>query len=128
MAQDLHDGVGHGLAVIAMQAGVAAARPRPGSGEGAGEPRGDPGHQSGVARGAALGAGGHVGCRTPPACVGLADLAALLDRVRAAGPCASKCQGIPAKCREIWLGEVSYVVIQEALTYVLRHRGRRLPP
>ncbi len=96
MAQDLHDGVGHGLAVIAMQAGVGAPRARPGSREGAREPRGDPGQQPRVARGAARGARGDRRVPQPrrPAS-GLADLPALVDRVRAAGVCASDVAGDP---------------------------------
>ena len=42
MAQELHDVVGHGLAVIAMQAGVAAARARPRPDQGRGVARGAP--------------------------------------------------------------------------------------
>ncbi len=57
MAQDLHDGVGHGLAVIAMQAGAALHVLDKDPAKAQGEPRGDPRHQQGVAGLAALRAG-----------------------------------------------------------------------
>ena len=89
MAQDVHDGVGHGLAVIAMQAGVAAhvldrdpARAR----ELMATRRR---HQPGGARRAARRPGARCARRPtrPPAAPapGLADLPLLLDRMRDGG-------------------------------------------
>ena len=92
MAQELHDGVGHGLAVIAMQAGVglhvldqdpAPARERA---------RGHPGQRPGVAGRPARRAGPARTPATPRAArpqQGVADLDALVDRVRTAGLSAS---------------------------------------
>lgn len=121
MAQDLHDGVGHGLAVIAMQAGAALhvldrdpekARAsleaiRATSKESLDALR----SELAVMSGAAL--------RRPAA--GLAELPALLDRVRAAG-LRVDVVGYPGEVTEA-VGEVAYVVVQEALTNVLRHAG-----
>ncbi|KAA1428455.1 sensor histidine kinase [Nocardioides antri] len=121
MAQDLHDGVGHGLAVIAMQAGAALhvldqdperARAsleaiRATSKESLDALR----SELAVMSGAAL--------RRPA--VGLAELPALLDRVRAAG-LRVDVVGSPGEVADE-VGEVAYVVVQEALTNVLRHAG-----
>jgi signal transduction histidine kinase len=126
MAQDLHDGVGHGLAVIAMQAGAALhvldrdpekARAsleaiRATSRESLDALRSELALMSGAAMsGAAM--------RRPA--VGLAELPALLERVRAAGlrvDVVGTPGDLPAP-----VGEVAYVVVQEALTNVLRHSG-----
>ncbi|WP_408896925.1 sensor histidine kinase [Nocardioides sp. R1-1] len=122
MAQDLHDGVGHGLAVIAMQAGVAlhvldrdpaAARDsleaiRATSKEALDALR---------AELAAI-AGGPAPRRPAP---GLAELGAVVDRVRAAG-LRVEVLGEPGEVGAA-TGEVAYAVVQEALTNVLRHAG-----
>ncbi len=119
MAQDLHDGVGHGLAVIAMQAGVALhvldqdralvraslEAIRATSRESLDALRSELAVMSGEAP------------RRPTP--GLADIPALLDRVRAAG-LRVEVSGSPGEV-SLAVGEVSYVVIQEALTNVLRH-------
>lgn len=124
MAQDLHDGVGHGLAVIAMQAGVAlhVLDRDPGKARESLEAIRDTSRESLAALRAELAAmGTHPGdaatVRRPAA--GLSDLPALLERVRAAG-LRVEVSGDPGPVPEA-VGEVAYVVVQEALTNVLRH-------
>jgi signal transduction histidine kinase len=124
MAQDLHDGVGHGLAVIAMQAGVALhvldrdpakARDsllaiRETSRESLDALRAE------LTR---LSAEPGTGPRT--ARNGLADLPALVNRVRAGGldvDLRSDTAEVPEE-----VGAAAYLVVQEALTNVLRHSG-----
>ena len=89
MAQDLHDGVGHGLAVIAMQAGVGAARagPRPGAAarsasRRSGTPAGSRWTRCAPSWPGSRATGPATAPRRPP---GLADLEALVDRVRTGG-------------------------------------------
>ncbi|WP_051549182.1 sensor histidine kinase [Nocardioides sp. URHA0032] len=120
MAQDLHDGVGHGLAVIAMQAGVAlhvlerdpvAARRsleaiRDTSRESLDALRAELAHMS----------GDPAPRRVAP---GLSELAPLLDRVRAGG-LAVQLDGEAGVVPER-IGQAAYVVVQESLTNVLRH-------
>jgi signal transduction histidine kinase len=123
MAQDLHDGVGHGLAVIAMQAGVAlhvldedpvAARRsleaiRETSRESLDALREELVRLSPVS--------GEAAPRTPRN--GLADLETLADRVRAGGVHVvldGSAGPVPAA-----VDAVAYAVVQEALTNVLRH-------
>jgi signal transduction histidine kinase len=120
MAQDLHDGVGHGLAVIAMQAGVglhvldrdpAKARAsleaiRATSTEALGALRAELSRMS-----------GEPAARRPAP--GLAEVPALVDRVRAAG-LRVEVVGSPGIVGEE-AGRVAYAVVQEALTNVLRH-------
>ncbi|TNM36412.1 sensor histidine kinase [Nocardioides albidus] len=122
MAQDLHDGVGHGLAVIAMQAGVAlhvldrdpaAARSsleaiRTTSKEALDALRSE----------LAMIAGEPAPRRPAP---GLADIPALVDRVRSAG-LRVEVVGEPGE-RSRESGEAAYAVVQESLTNVLRHAG-----
>lgn len=127
MAQDLHDGVGHGLAVIAMQAGVglhvldrdpAAARRsleaiRDTSRESLDALRAELVRLSPAAAGPAP--------RTPRN--GLADLEVLASRIRAGGirvdlrvdPAVISAD-LPPEA-----DATAYVVVQEALTNVLRH-------
>lgn len=119
MAQDLHDGVGHGLAVIAMQAGVAlhVLDRDPAKARASLEAIRDTSRESlEVLRSELAAMSGGVP-RRPAA--GVAELPALLDRVRAAG-LRVEVSGNPGEVSEM-TGEVSYVVIQEALTNVLRH-------
>ena len=123
MAQDLHDGVGHGLAVIAMQAGVAlhVLENDPTAARRSLEAIRDTSRESlealreELARLSAV--TGEPAPRAPRN--GLADLAVLADRVRAAG--------VQVRL-EVAAGQVpddvdatAYVVVQEALTNVLRH-------
>jgi signal transduction histidine kinase len=120
MAQDLHDGVGHGLAVIAMQAGVAlhvldqepakARRSleaiRDQSREALDELRSELARMS-----------GQPAPRRPAS--GVDELAALVDRVRAGGlavDLAVETGELPES-----VDRASYVVVQESLTNVLRH-------
>jgi signal transduction histidine kinase len=120
MAQDLHDGVGHGLAVIAMQAGVALhvlARD-PESARASLEAIRATSRESLDALRAELAV--IAGERAPrrPA-LGVADVEAVVERVRAAG-LRVEITGTPGDLgREA--GEAAYAVVQEALTNVLRH-------
>ncbi|HEY3528223.1 MAG TPA: sensor histidine kinase [Nocardioides sp.] len=124
MAQDLHDGVGHGLAVIAMQAGVALhvldrdpvkAREsllaiRETSRESLDALRAE------LSRLSAEPGGGPRTVRN-----GLADLAGLVARVRAGGLDVDLHSTSEPVRDEI--GAAAYLVVQEALTNVLRHSG-----
>jgi signal transduction histidine kinase len=125
MAQDVHDGVGHSLAVIAMQAGVAAhvlerdpARAREllatvvtTSREALDGLRADLDRLRTPADSAAR--------RPAP---GLADLPVLLDRMRDGGLQLSV--DLPADAAvPPELGAVAYRIVQESLTNVLRHAG-----
>ena len=129
MAQDLHDGVGHGLAVIAMQAGVAlhVLDRDPGAARRSLEAIRDTSRESLDALRAELvrlsPTEGVPAPRRPRN--GLADLEVLADRVRAGGvqvaldvdPAAVAGGVAPAA------DSVGYLVVQEALTNVLRHSG-----
>jgi signal transduction histidine kinase len=127
MAADLHDGVGHGLAVIAMQAGAAlhvldrdpeAARRnleaiRAESKESLDLLR----RQLARLADAAPEAGSAP--RAPEH--GLADLPALVERVRTGGLEISlqlEAESVPAEA-----ARAAYAVVQEGLTNVLRHAG-----
>ncbi|MBC7278002.1 sensor histidine kinase [Nocardioides sp.] len=127
MAADLHDGVGHGLAVIAMQAGAAlhvldrdpeAARRnleaiRAESKESLDLLR----RQLARLTDAAPDAGSAP--RAPEH--GLADLPALVERVRTGGLEVSlrlEAESVPAEA-----ARAAYAVVQEGLTNVLRHAG-----
>jgi signal transduction histidine kinase len=125
MAQDVHDGVGHSLAVIAMQAGVAAhvldrdpARARElmatvatTSREALDGLRADLERMRSPAEEAAR--------RPGP---GLADLPLLLDRMRDGGLRLSVT--LPAgDAVPPGVGAVAYRIVQESLTNVLRHAG-----
>ena len=130
MAQDLHDGVGHGLAVIAMQAGVAlhVLDQDPAAARRSLEAIRDTSRESlDVLRDELVRlspAQGEPAPRKPRN--GLSDLDVLAARVRAGGvqvvldvePAASISGEVPAP-----VDEVAYAVVQEALTNVLRHSG-----
>jgi len=127
MAQELHDGVGHGLAVIAMQAGAAlhllekdpAAGPAVRSNLQAIR---DTSREALDALRAELTrlASPETAPRTPS--VGLADLPALVDRVRSGGLAVSFTDSShEAPGLDQVVGQVAYGVVQEALTNVLRH-------
>jgi signal transduction histidine kinase len=127
MAQDLHDGVGHGLAVIAMQAGVAlhVLDRDPAATRRSLEAIRDTSKESLDALRAELvrlsPTPGEPAPRKPRN--GLADLDVLAARVRAGGvqvavDVESTGPDLPAP-----VDEVAYVVVQEALTNVLRHSG-----
>jgi signal transduction histidine kinase len=124
MAQDLHDGVGHGLAVIAMQSGVAlhlfdkddldrvAARR-------AVQVIRETSRESLAALRAEL-------ARLAPSAPApvaprrrLADLAVLVDRVRAGGLSVSLDASHDTVPENV--DEAAYAIVQEALTNVLRH-------
>jgi signal transduction histidine kinase len=125
MAQDVHDGVGHGLAVIAMHAGVALhvldrdpARARElltaiqaTSREALDGLRTDLDRWRSADDAASR--------RPVP---GLDDLPRLLARMRAGGLVLDDrvelCAGVPAE-----VGEAAYRIVQESLTNVLRHAG-----
>jgi signal transduction histidine kinase len=122
MARDLHDGVGHGLAVIAMQAGVglhvlerdpAGARQaleaiREASKDALDALRSELQLLTGEDATAEL--------RPRP---GLADLPQLVGRVRAGGPQVDLVVDGPEPPGEI--DHAAYAIVQEALTNVLRH-------
>jgi signal transduction histidine kinase len=124
MAQDLHDGVGHGLALIAMHAGVAlhVLDRDPGTGTGTVrqslETIRDQSREaleqlrSEVAR-----MSGEQAPRRPAP--GVAQLAALVERVRAGGLRVD----LDAAVRDLpdAVDHTAYVVVQESLTNVLRH-------
>jgi signal transduction histidine kinase len=126
MAQDLHDGVGHGLAVIAMQAGVglhvldrdvSAAR-------GALEAIRDTARESLDALRLELSQlAGEATSRRPQR--GLADLDVLLARVRAAGPSVEFIAGGSGEELPAAVDAAAYTVVQEALTNVLKHSQAR---
>jgi len=124
MAQELHDVVGHGLAVIAMQAGVAlhlmdrdseqarvslqairalSRESLDGLRVELDRLRGDPGRAD----------------RRPAP--GLAEMALLAERVSAGGVEVRLAVGVRADDLPPALGVIAYRVVQEALTNVLRH-------
>ncbi|MDJ0401637.1 sensor histidine kinase [Rhodococcus rhodochrous] len=120
IARDLHDGVGHGLAVIAMQAGVAlhvldrdpdAVRAalvaiRDTSRDALGELRAELTTLT-----------GDTAERRPQR--GLADLPVLVDRIRAAGLVVDV--QVPAHPLPTDVDHVAYAIVAEAMTNVLRH-------
>lgn len=124
MAQDLHDGVGHGLAVIAMQSGVAlhvldrdAAAARASL-----EAIRETSRESLEALRVEL---SQMTGQTPaPRSVrpGLEALDALVDRIRAGGLAVAVRDGTAGEAvvRDE-VGETAYAIVQEALTNVLRH-------
>jgi signal transduction histidine kinase len=120
MAQDLHDGVGHGLAVIAMQAGVGlhVLERDPAAARTALEAIRDSARESLDALRAELAVlAGDSTPRRPRH--GVADLGELLDRVRAAGTSVTL-SGSPGELPED-VDALVYAVVQESLTNVLRH-------
>jgi signal transduction histidine kinase len=124
MAHDLHDGVGHGLAVIALQSGVAlhvlekedadvmAARR-------ALEVIRETSRESLEALRAELSRLAPDVSAPRAAHRGLADLPVLVDRFRAGGLSVSL-SGVVGSVPD-QVDEVAYVIVQEALTNVLRH-------
>jgi signal transduction histidine kinase len=125
MAQDLHDGVGHGLAVIAMQAGVAlhVLDDDPGAARRSLEAIRDTSKESLESLRAELvrlsPVPGEPAPRSPRN--GLADLGVLAARVRAGGLRVDldlEPVTVPAA-----VDAAGYAVVQEALTNVLRHAG-----
>lgn len=133
MAQDLHDGVGHGLAVIAMHAAVALHVLDRSAGEPAGvggaearlrqslEVIRDTGRESLDAlrvQLTAISTGASDSRRPAP---GLPELGDLLARVRTGG-LAVTLHGDPGDVPEA-VGQAVYAVVQESLTNVLRHAG-----
>lgn len=123
MAQDLHDGVGHGLAVIALQAGVAlhVLDQDPARARGSLEAIRATSRQALDALRAELAAiAGEPAPRRPAP--GVDALPALVERVRSAG-LAVDLDGDSATLQAIddRRGTVVHAVVQEALTNVLRH-------
>jgi len=123
MAQDLHDGVGHGLAVIAMQAGVAlhVLDRDPAAARAALEAVRDTSREALDALRAELSwLAGEPAPRTPRRV--LSDLGQLVARVQAAGLDVhldtDASRPLPAE-----LDNAAYSIAQEALTNVLRHAG-----
>jgi signal transduction histidine kinase len=120
MAQDLHDGVGHGLAVIAMQAGVGlhVLERDPAAARTALEAIRDSARESLDALRSELAVmAGDSSPRRPHR--GVADLDDLLDRVRAAGT-AVELSGSPGELPDE-VDALVYAVVQESLTNVLHH-------
>lgn len=122
MAQDLHDGVGHGLAVIAMQAGVALhlldsepAKAR----ESLEAIRTTSKEALDALRSELASIAGEPAPRRPSP--GATGIPALVERVRSAGLRIE----VVGEVGELTAaaGEVAYGVVQEALTNVLRHAG-----
>ena len=120
MAQELHDGVGHGLAVIAMQAGVGlhVLDRDPAAARTALEAIRDSARESlDALRSELAQMSGDSAPRRPRQ--GVADLDALVDRVRTAGlsvEVTGSAGELPAP-----VDAVVYGVVQEGLTNVLRH-------
>jgi signal transduction histidine kinase len=120
MAQDLHDGVGHGLAVIAMQAGVGlhVLEQDPAAARVALQAIRDSARESLEALRTELASiAGQPAPRRPRP--GTADLGPLLDRVRTAG-LSVELSGSAGELAEP-VDSVVYGVVQEGLTNVLRH-------
>jgi signal transduction histidine kinase len=120
MAQDLHDGVGHGLAVIAMQAGAALhvldtdpARAR----ENLEAIRTTSKESLDALRAELARMSGDQASRRPAS--GLDDLDGLLDRVRGGGLVVERSGSVDGVTEAV--SRTAYAVVQEALTNVLRH-------
>lgn len=125
MAQDLHDGVGHGLAVIAMQAGVAlhVLDRDPDAARRSLEAIRDTSTEALDALRAELSTLSGAVPRAPRR--GLADLPGLAERVRATGLAVDVRRSGPAPAVPPAVDEAAYAIVQEALTNVLRHAEAR---
>jgi signal transduction histidine kinase len=125
MAQDLHDGVGHGLAVIAMQAGVAlhVLEREPDRARESLQAIRDTSRESLEALRAELSrlapGSGEPAARRPHN--GLDDLPGLVGRVRAGG-LTVRLDQVHGPVPDA-VGTAAYLVVQESLTNVLRHSG-----
>ncbi len=122
MAQDLHDGVGHGLAVIAMQAGAALhvldqdpAKAR----ENLEAIRVTSKEALDALRAELAQMSGDPGARRPAP--GLDELDGLLDRVRSGGLLVDRTGAVGGLSEQV--SQAAYAVVQESLTNVLRHAG-----
>jgi signal transduction histidine kinase len=125
MAQDLHDSVGHGLAVIAMQAGVALHvldRNPEGAREAMEAVRATSRESLENLRAEleALRSPGAAQRRPAP---GLEDLSRLTDRVRAGGVAVRVDIDPDLPALPPAVDAVAYRILQESLTNVLRHAG-----
>ncbi|MBG6096577.1 sensor histidine kinase [Nocardioides luteus] len=131
MAADLHDGVGHGLAVIAMQAGAAlhvldrdpeAARRNLEAIRAESKESLDLLRRQ-LARLTDMGPDTEAGAEAAPRAPehGLADLPALVERVRTGGLDVSLRLEVTSASAEA--ERAAYAVVQEGLTNVLRHAG-----
>lgn len=123
MAADLHDGVGHGLAVIAMQAGAAlhVLDKDPASARASLEAIRESSRESlELLRGElARLAGDRSAPRTPTP--GISDLAALVERVRSGGLDVRLDMPESEAALPEPVARAAYAVVQEGLTNVLRH-------
>ncbi|SDJ84550.1 Histidine kinase [Nocardioides sp. YR527] len=127
MATDLHDGVGHGLAVIAMQAGAAlhvldrdpAAARRNLEAIRAESKESLDLLRSQLARLTDTESGAGPAPRAPEH--GLADLPALVERVRTGG--LEVALRVEVDSASVEAERAAYAVVQEGLTNVLRHAG-----
>ncbi|MGN0124333.1 MAG: histidine kinase, partial [Rhodococcus sp. (in: high G+C Gram-positive bacteria)] len=120
IARDLHDGVGHGLAVIAMQAGVAlhVLERDPDAVRDALVAIRDTSRDAlGDLRAELTTLTGDTAERRPQR--GLADLPVLVDRIRAAGLDVDV--KVPARPLPADVDHVAYSIVAEAMTNVLRH-------
>ncbi len=124
MAQDLHDGVGHGLAVIAMQAGVALHlmdRDPEAARQSLEAIRGTSKEALDSLRAELAAIAGETAPAPAPRrpAPGVAAIPALLSRVRSAG-LGVEVHGTPGELSDR-AGAAAYAVLQESLTNVLRH-------
>lgn len=130
MAQDLHDGVGHGLAVIAMQAGVAlhVLDQDPAAARRSLEAIRETSRESLDSLRAELvrlaPTTGRPAPRSPRN--GLADLPVLAARIGAGGVQVDLEVAVDPGVLPVEVDAVGYTVVQEALTNVLRHAGASL--
>jgi signal transduction histidine kinase len=124
MAQDLHDGVGHGLAVIAMQAGVGlhVLERDPAAARAALEAIRETSRDSLASLRAELSRLSGQAPLTPRH--GLADLDALAERVGAAGLDVDLVREGSAAISPA-VDAAAFAIVQESLTNVLRHAGAR---